>query len=631
MMVYPYRGEDMECAAAARAQMIANSLNNGQEDSMNIYSTSEDDGEFSHSEGGASNSVSTSLLVGTFYNPNQPSDTNSMVSSLQDEFIGNIPPPEHNNSARSSKNGNTNTVHFDHPWKEVQVTPEQALSLTTPRRRIWFWSFLVALSLLIGIAVSMGVIIGMNHEKSKTGNLIGGSQAVAATDENLDENTFSSGDNSSLYDNNEDYEENVVPSPSPTFSQAPRPNSASQLINVFVRTLPSYTQQALDSPTSPQQRALSWLTKDPALTSYSAEQMLQRFVLKTFYFATNGANDELDIDQKWLVSDGWSSSSLSSGNEHECQWFTSYRDDTIEPACDDQGTYINLSVNRNNLRGSLPRELSLLTSLKVLDVELNSIEADIPTELGLLTNLERLLLGSNDFTGSLPSEIGHLSQLMVLELENNVISGPLPSQLGQLEKLVNLTLDDNQFHGNVPTELTLLSSLENLLLHRNGFTGSLPTEIGRWESLKSFSFRNNLLSGSIPTEVGLLTNLERLWGYQNNLGGSIPSEIGQAVLLTQLSLSRNQITGQIPTEMGYLTMLKNLWLYNNILTGSLPSELGLLTELELLPVRSNEIFGAVPEEVCAIEGLEITVDCLEVSCDCDCACANQEEANDDGF
>lgn len=613
-MVYPYRGEDMECAAVARATMIANSqpLGAAPEDSLGIYSTSEDEGEFSH----APDSVSTSRLVGTFYNPNNPSDTNSMVSSLQDE-LSNSPPPDHN----QSKN-----VVLDHPWKE---TPEQALGFPSSprRRRVWVWGFLLALSLLIGIAVSMGVIIGVNHEKHKT-NGVRGPTIVTTSDEDnteAEDNGLSSENSTSNAGQNS---KPVVSNP-PSAFHTPRPNSTTQSINAFVRSLPSYTQQALETPTSPQQRSLNWLTKDPALTSYSAAQLLQRFVLKTFYFSTNGGNDELDSDQQWLVSEGWGSPSLSNFNEHECQWFTTYEDNTIEPACNDQGTFTVLSVNRNNLRGSLPRELALLTSLRVLDVELNSIQSEIPSELGLLTNLERLLLGSNDFTGPVPSELGQLSQLVDLELENNVLSSSIPSHLGQLGQLVNLTLDDNQFSDSIPTEMGLLTSLENLLLHRNSLTGSLPTEIGQWRQLQSLSFRNCLLSGSLPTELGLLTNLGRLWGYQNILGGSIPTHLGQATRLTQLSLSRNRLIGNIPSEFGQLSELKNLWLFQNHLSGALPSELGLLTDLELLPVRDNEITGSVPEEVCAIAMLEVTVDCLEVACSCECACADAEEENDD--
>lgn len=630
-MVYPYRGEDMECAAVARATMVANSQQHVSlfDESMGVYSQTEGSvSEVSHSEGG-SNSVSTALLVGTFYNPNNPSsiDTNSMVSSLQDEPFNNNP-PEHNQTPRLT------APYLDYPTKEL--TPEQALGLTqssSPRRRLWCWGVLFAFTLLIGIAVSMGVIIGVNHEKGKTAS-IRGVPPTAAVDPAADESdsTEEAGVNAS--DFTESATAPTAPSSSsdePTYAplvENSRPNTTSHAINNLVRNLPSYTQQALETPTSPQQRALNWLTKDPALVSYTAAQLLQRFVLKTFYYATNGDNDEFDSEQQWLNSDGWSSSSLSSSNEHECQWFTTYQDDSIEPACNDQGVYTVLSVRRNNLRGSLPMELALLTSLRVLDLELNSIQSDIPTELGLMTNLERLLLGANDLTGSVPSQLGQLSRLVELELENNALSSSIPIELGQLNRLVNLTLDDNQVQGEIPSELGQLTHLENLLLHGNMLQGSIPSQAGQWSQLLSLSLRNNELTGSLPSQLGLLTNLERLWAYQNQLSGSIPSHLCQATRLTQLSLSRNQLTGQLPTQIALLTGLKNLWLYANQLTGSLPSQLGLLTELELLPVRDNDFHGSVPQEVCAIEALEVAVDCAEVACDCDCTCAGDEEAND---
>ena len=687
MMAYPYSGEDMECAAVARATMIAqnptNTNNNTQqlqpEDSlMGIYSTSESEAD------NVSNppSVSTTMLVGTFYDPGAPSDTNSYVSSLQDElsnnghprvagdqqphpYVSNLLPggsptsvvsfPQffRNSKGSNGKEGNPtfNSIDYagdsfstlDIPWKS---NDDQALVATGARRGSFFYTrrricFGVATCLLVTVAVAMGIIIGMNHEQNKTDNAsVQLAGPIAAT---LPPTT---GDNSANVEDEEAGDSTTVPPTSSTISPSitsvsevyePIPEtsgmSSTQKINSLVSSLPSYTQQALENPASPQKRALHWLTSDPALMSYSIPQMIQRFALKTFYYATNGGSDEESAgseQQSWLETGGWRQIGSDGGQQplqHECQWYSTHEDNTIEPPCNEQGVYTVLSLRRNNLQGSLPAELSLLTSLQIVDLELNSIESNLPSELGLLTNLKTFVVRANDVTGGIPSELGVLSNTLVnLQLDTNALTGFIPEELSLLTNLVNLTMDDNQLTGSIPTQLGALTNLENFLLHDTQITGRIPTEIGQWRMLKSLSLRDTLLTETLPTELGELTNLERLWAYDCDLTGTLPSELGLVTRLTMLSISRNRITGSLPTELGLLTQLVNLWLYDNSFGGTIPSELGRLTNMELLPLRNNDITGEVPAEICAISTLEVTIDCLEVACGCDCTCGNYDQS-----
>jgi Leucine-rich repeat (LRR) protein len=650
MMVYPYRGEDMECAAVARAQMVANSQvqpgvhsGNAPEDSLGIYSTSEE--EFSHSEGGGTNnSLSTSRLVGTFYNPdNDVSDSNSLVSSLQDELSNRDWPDPNNAGMGTGGKGNGNNT-TEVPWKES----EQPLGIPSPRRRLCFWGFVIGLCLLIGIAVSMGVVIGVSHEQNKVQPLppIAASDSIDDTD-NTSTDTGGLNTNSTL-DGGSSKDDSLAPlvagsSPpnestlAPTFPQTENltnltipANNNAQLINEFVSSLPAYTRQSLEIPTAPQTRALHWLSMDPALTSYGPARLRQRFALKTFYFATNGGNDEEqdDVYEQWMEAEGWHSTTPAAINIHECQWFTTYESGSTEP-CDAKGFFIALSLRRNNLQGVLPRELSFLTSLQVLDLELNAIQSRIPTELGTLTKLQRLILRGNDLTGVIPAQLGALSNLTHLELDNNAFTSTIPIEVGQLHQLQALTLDDNYLLGGIPSELGQLTLLNEILLHGNSLMGGLPTEVGMWTELRSLSLRNNQLSDTFPTQIGLLSNLQRLWAYQNNFVGTLPSELGLATSLTLASFSRSQFTGQIPTELGRLTLLTNLWLYENAFSGTIPSELGLLSLLELLPVRDNAISGSVPSQLCAISSLVVTIDCLEVACNCSCSCSRDDDVTDD--
>jgi len=67
-------------------------------------------------------------------------------------------------------------------------------------------------------------------------------------------------------------------------------------------------------------------------------------VLATLYYSTNG-----DL---WENNTGW----LSNGDE--CGWF--YSDDGL--FCSDNGSVVVLNLSANNLKGSLPDDIALLSN-----------------------------------------------------------------------------------------------------------------------------------------------------------------------------------------------------------------------------------------------------------------------------
>ena len=91
-----------------------------------------------------------------------------------------------------------------------------------------------------------------------------------------------------------------------------------------------------NDPTTPQARALDWITNDDAIEpvlcpnqtgigcSTGRDALIQRYILTTFYFGTNGEN--------WDNSDGWLTSSIV------CDWYGIECDDSDTPPlnCVDQ-------------------------------------------------------------------------------------------------------------------------------------------------------------------------------------------------------------------------------------------------------------------------------------------------------
>jgi Leucine-rich repeat (LRR) protein len=146
------------------------------------------------------------------------------------------------------------------------------------------------------------------------------------------------------------------------------------------------------------------------------------------------------------------------------------------PFCRVPQTYFNRRNNvlaeLNNLTGSVPTELGLLTTLLVLDLEHNSLAGRVPDQLCDLANLEVLTLGFNDLTGPLPA--CRWSNMFEMQLKNNTFTGTIPAEFCRMPKLLSLILDNNQLKGKMPTctgddwqSIELLGLSDNLLTVRN--------------------------------------------------------------------------------------------------------------------------------------------------------------------
>ena len=104
---------------------------------------------------------------------------------------------------------------------------------------------------------------------------------------------------------------------------------------------------SLQDPTSPQFSAMEWIRTPANSGIYTDRRFLSRYALATFYYSTHG--------EKWENSENWLTQA------HECNWFS---DDAGTPSCDDDMNIIEIDLPRNNLRGTLPPELTLLSLRK---------------------------------------------------------------------------------------------------------------------------------------------------------------------------------------------------------------------------------------------------------------------------
>lgn len=180
-----------------------------------------------------------------------------------------------------------------------------------------------------------------------------------------------------------------------------------------------------------------------------------------------------------------------------------------------------------------------------------------------------LRLMKNNLQGSLPKEIfTGLPDLRVLELQGNDLVGTLPIEIGNLRKIEYLKLENNSLSSTIPTEICLLDRLEHLEIGNNDWTGILPEELGELQQLSALGVFNSQLTGTLPSSLGKLVNMRQLYLDFNQLTGTFPATLAALTNLIDLRLRRNALSGSIPSEIGNLKSLNVLYLDGNELSGT---------------------------------------------------------------
>jgi hypothetical protein len=153
---------------------------------------------------------------------------------------------------------------------------------------------------------------------------------------------------------------------SPETEPSPAPSEQPTFLSMdeFMGGLPAYSLKAAQTnASSPQAKALAWLQND---SDYELYRLNQRYVLGVLYYSTN--MQTLSSSQAWL------------SNASECAWYNySYTE-----ICDESFRLSVLSVFESDfgdIRGSIPRELELLSDLKILDFDPGSWSGSIYPEL----------------------------------------------------------------------------------------------------------------------------------------------------------------------------------------------------------------------------------------------------------
>ena len=322
------------------------------------------------------------------------------------------------------------------------------------------------------------------------------------------------------------------------------------------------------------------------------DQLTDRVILGTFFYATGGP--------KWGKKDGWTTSM------NVCDdWYGITCNDKgqiIKIALEDNGLFgktnselfklehleeIDLRSNSvsfvftgiaeaKNLKTLYLSETDTTDLsgigdgryLEMLHLTGNDISGSIPHEIFVLTNLKSLFLNYNRFSGRLSSHISNLLNLEELYLLSNQLDGQIPASIGELQNLKVLALTENKFGGTLPEELNELRNIEILAIqHEGGVEGN---NVGG-DTIGTNQAGTNEGAGITGPLLSFnkLENLKELYLGGNSLSSTIPydfldglKEKGRNIVVDLIS---NKLTGRVPSALSQFDAM-DLYLAGNRLS-----------------------------------------------------------------
>jgi hypothetical protein len=130
----------------------------------------------------------------------------------------------------------------------------------------------------------------------------------------------------------------------------------------------------------------------------------QRYALLTLWFQQAFTNTTWNNQNGWLV------------NANECNTWNGIVCTPIHLGgiVGTQDVVTTLNLVNNNMIGTIPADLGLLTALVYLDVQDNALTGTLPTSIEQWTALQLFSVGNNALTGTLHASIGQWSSFATL-------------------------------------------------------------------------------------------------------------------------------------------------------------------------------------------------------------------------
>ncbi|PHT30982.1 hypothetical protein CQW23_27319 [Capsicum baccatum] len=213
-------------------------------------------------------------------------------------------------------------------------------------------------------------------------------------------------------------------------------------------------------------------------------------------------------------------------------------------------------LSKNKLQGEF-NMFSNSDHLEALDLRENKFSCFVPKWFGSL-GITTLLLKGNHLQGIIPRELCLVSKLRIMDLSHNNISGPIPHCFGSIMQqhfiierypyCPPLGYAGFQTFGRdavIDVESSIKSSSTNFFRYnyawiRAEFTTKYNTysyEGRTVDYMTGIDLSCNELSGEIPKELSNLTEIHALNLSHNHLTGAIPSEFSNLQNIESLDLS----------------------------------------------------------------------------------------------
>lgn len=204
--------------------------------------------------------------------------------------------------------------------------------------------------------------------------------------------------------------------------------------------------------------------------------------------------------------------------------------------CDEytsNGKIIGLSLKQGGIRGSIPDNIFLMTSLQYLDLSGNQLTGTVPATIGSLQDLVYLNIGGNKLSGTIPTELGDLTSMRYMFAPNCNLTGTIPSQFGNMGMLSSLILSTNRLNGKLPVSLGNLKNVQILDASDNKLTGTIPMALGALSALKVLDISANKFTGTVPASMFGMNNLIVFFisgGIMGPYPAAVTDDLGTAVV-----------------------------------------------------------------------------------------------------
>ncbi|KAE8711312.1 60S ribosomal protein L31-like [Hibiscus syriacus] len=201
-------------------------------------------------------------------------------------------------------------------------------------------------------------------------------------------------------------------------------------------------------------------------------------------------------------------------------------------------------------------KLTRLSSITIADWK--GITGEIPKCITTLSFLRILDLIGNKILGETPADIGKLQRLT-----KKKISGLIPRKFGRLRMLSRAF---EQFIGGDSSFSRENAVLSTLNLDCNNISGTIPTTL-LTSSIGSLNLSRNALEGKISEDFGRRSYFTAIDLAYNKLSGSIPGTLVVAYYIGHLDLSYNHICGLIPAGEPFDHLEASSFTHNDCLSG----------------------------------------------------------------